>query len=357
MPDRDVSSCIYLDLYQEIEDAGSIGQLHAIGTRMLDIMKPSITRGDDTKNIVRLISGLNDAITTRLITLLDSSEGIRLPEGATFFVLGSEGRSEQTLRTDQDSAIVYIDNLQPEKCNQIKRFATRLVDALEEIGVPPCPGKIMASNPQWCHSISEWKELLDNWISTPTPENMLNFGMLHDLRPLHGDEALGRELCSYICSVVHRYSIFFPNMAAHVVRFPPPLTIFGQIRIEHDGEQKGKVDIKKAGIFAISAGASLLSLEAGMIGGNTWEKLEFLGGKRIITQGDLASIDSAYTFLTQLRLQRQLQLQSVDGNSSNYIDLHIMTDGELDQFLLSLRGVKTFLGIFRTHYLLDYISI
>lgn len=357
MPNSAISNCIPAAIHQEVDTSRSIEQLHALSLRIFDTLRPAISTGEDTKNIVQFISRLNDAITIRLIALLEDSEGIRLPEGATYLVLGSEGRGEQTLRTDQDSAIIYIDDLSPEQLSEVKRFADRLVDALEEIGVPRCPGNIMANTPQWCHSITEWEELVDQWIAAPTPENMLNFGMLQDLRSLHGTEALGVQLSDYMCAAVHRNAAFFPNMAGHVVRFPAPFTMFGRIRVEKSGEHKGMVDLKKAGIFAISAGASLLSLEAGCIGGTTWEKLDFLEKRGLFTNRDHTTIAEAFTFLTQLRLKLQLRKMAANVTPTNHVAPRSMTDTEQSQFRQALKGVKTFLWIFRNHYLLDLISI
>ena len=356
MPNSGIQTCTPLYLYQKIEAAQSIDQLRALGVRMLDMVRFAIGTDGDIKSIVQLISQLNDAMTLRLIALLESREGILLPEGATYLALGSEGRGEQTLRTDQDSAIVYIDDLSPEKLREVERFAIRLVDALEEIGVPRCPGNIMASNPQWCHSLTEWKRLLDQWITEPTPEHMLNFGMFQDLRPLHGNETLGTTLHDHIRAAVLGHYLFFPHMACHAVRFPTPLTMFGRIRVEHRGENKGKVDIKKAGIFAITLGTSLLALESGVIGGTTWEKLEFLGKRRVLTAGDLKTIEEAFTFLVRLRLQWQLRELSANGKSTNHVDPQLMTDKERYQFRQALKGVSSFLRLMNNRYQLNFIS-
>jgi CBS domain-containing protein len=260
------------------------------------------------------------------------------------------------LRTDQDSAIVYTDDLPREKLPEIERFATRLVEALEEIGVPRCPGNIMASAPHWRHSVTEWKDLLCNWITVPTPENMLNFGMFQDLRPLYGNEALGNQLRNHISSAVRRSGVFFPNMAGHVVRFPSPFTLFGRIRVEQSGVHKGKVDLKKAGLFAFTTGASLLALEVGIVGGTTWEKLELLKKRGIIEGGDLENILESFTVMTQLRLHWQLRELSADRTPLNYVDPLALTEKERSQFRQALNGVNTFLWIFRKHYQLDYIS-
>jgi CBS domain-containing protein len=356
MPNSAISTCTPPSLYQEIEAAESIDRLRELGAKMLDIVRAAARTGADTKSIVHLISRFNSAITQRLIALLESAEGLRLPEGVAYLALGSEGRGEQTLCTDQDSAIVYIDDLPPEKLRDVERFATRLVDALEEIGFPRCPGNIMASTSQWRHSLTEWKRLLDQWITAPTPEHMLDFCMFQDLRPLYGDGTLCMQLRDHIRAAVRLPAFFFPNMACHAVRFPPPLTIFGRIRVEQSGEHKGKVDIKKAGIFAVTVGASLLALEAGFVGGNTWEKLELLGKRRVLTAGDLKTIEEAFTFLVQLRLQWQLRELAASGKPTNFVDPRVMTDKERYQFQQALKGVNAFLWIINNRYQLNFIS-
>lgn len=354
MPDSTISSCT--PPYQDIEAARSIDRLRELGAGMPGMVEAAIRTGADTRSVVQFISRFNDAITKRLIALLESAEGVRLPEGAAYLALGSEGRCEQTLCTDQDSAIVFSDDLPPEKLRDIERFSARLVDALAEIGFARCPGNIMASNAQWRHSLDEWKRLLELWITVPTPEHMLFFCMFQDLRSLHGNEQLCTQLRDHIRAAVRLVPLFFPNMACHAVRFPSPLTFFGRIRVERSGENRGKVDIKKAGIFAITVGASLLTLEAGNIGGTTWDKLEFLGKRRIITANDLKTIEEAFTALVQLRLAWQLRELAANGKATNHLDPLVMGDDERRQFRLALKGVTGFLRFMNNRYQLNFIS-
>ena len=345
-----------LYLHQELESAQSIDQLRTIGARMLDMVRHASSTGADVKSLIQLISHFNDAFTLRLIAFLERDEGIRLPEGVTYLALGSEGRGEQTLRTDQDSAIVYVDDLPPGKLAEAERFAVRLVDALADLGVPRCPGNTMASNPQWRRSLSEWKQLLEQWISTPTPAHMVDFGMFQDLRMLHGDETLERQLRDHIRDTIQRNTLFLPSMARSIVRFQPPLGMFGRIKVERAGAHGGEVDIKKAGIFALTVGASLLALEAGIVGGSTWDKLEQLGEKGVIAPGDLETVKEAFTYLVHLRLQRQLKALAAGGKPTNHVNPLIMTDMERDRFRQALKGTGAFLRIIRDHYQLDLVS-
>lgn len=343
-------------LFREIEAASSIESLRTLGLRVLDLVRIASRPGTDLKTLVPQISRLNDAITLRLIVLLERTEGICLPDGATYLALGSEGRGDQTLRSDQDSAIVFVDDLSADKHPTIERFANRLVEALEEIGVPRCPGNVMASNPAWRHSLSGWKWLLDQWIAAPTPEHTLNFGLFQGLRALYGDKAIEKQLYDHILTSISRSSTFFPHMALHALRFPPPLTMFGRIRVERRGEQRGKVDLKKAGIFAVTVGASLLALEAGFIGGNTWGKLELLGRRGILSPRDQGSIETSFTFLVRFRLQWQLRHLAANGNLSNHVDPRAMTDKERRQFRQALKGIYPFLRIVNNHYRLNSIA-
>jgi CBS domain-containing protein len=343
-------------LFREVAAAASIDTLRALGIRMLEVVRVVSHPGADMKNLVPGISRLNDAITLRLIALLESTEGIRLPDGATYLALGSEGRGDQALRTDQDSAIIFVDDLPTDKLPDVERFANRLVAALEEIGVPRCPGNIMVSNPQWRHSLSEWKRLLDQWISAPTPEHTLNFGIFQGFRALHGDKSMEKPLHDHILAAVRRHSLFFPHMALHALRFPPPLSLFGRLRVERSGEHRGKVDLKKAGIFAVTVGTSLLALEAGFIGGSTWEKLERLGRLGILAPGDLAAIEKAFTFLVQFRLHWQLRELATNGKLTNHVDPQALSRQEGQQFRQALKGLTPFLRLLHSRYHLSFIA-
>ncbi len=344
-----------LYLNQEIEAATSVEQLARISARMVDMVSFAARAGTDINSLVELISHLNDAFTVRIIALLEE-EGVRLPAGAAYLALGSEGRGEQTLRTDQDSAIIYADGLEAEQLEEIARFSTRLVDALEQVGVPRCPGDTMASNPQWRRSLSGWQQLVEQWISVPKPENMVNFGMFQDFRTIHGDPTLEAQLRAHLMEALRRNSLFFPYMARHIVRFPPPVGLFGHIRVERRGEHRGEVDLKKAGIFAVTEAASLLALESGATGGSTWKKLELLREKGIVAEPDITVISEAFSYLVQLRLQRQLKALTAGKPPSNYLNPLAIPESERAQLRHALRGVATLLRIIRLRFNLDAIS-
>lgn len=345
-----------LYLTQEMEAAESIEELKAINGRILDMVRSAMNAGAHTRSLVHLIAHFNDGFTQRIITLMERQEGITLPTRAAYLALGSEGRGEQTLRTDQDSALVYADDISAADLVRCRRFAERLVDALAFVGIPRCPGNTMASNPQWQHSLSEWKELLEQWIAVPTGERMVNFGMFQDFRTIHGDHSLEESLHEFVHATTQRNMLFFPYVAKNIVRFPAPLGMFGRIKVERSGSNRGKVDLKKSGIFAITEGASLLALENNIDTGTTWDKLEQLGKMGALSPKLSETLIESFTVLVNFRLQRQLSDLAAGNKPGNAIDPLRLPEKSQKQLREALRGVNQLLRIIRDHYRLDSIS-
>lgn len=340
-----------LYLSQEIETCGNFEQLRTIGGRMTDMLHYAISTGADTHSLISLIAHFNDELTMRAITLLDCLEGIRLPEGVALLALGSDGRGEQTLRTDQDSALVYADDLPPEQMPQVERFADRLVESLDYLGVPRCPGNTMVTNPQWRHSLSEWKHILSRWIETPLPDNMVNFGMFQDMRAIHGEHSLQRELREHIIAVSHQTALFFPYMARNIVRFKPPLGMFGQIKTDADGT----FDLKKGGIFTLTLGISLLALDQGIMGGNTWEKIERLRQQGKLSPGDLDAAEEAFGFLLNLRLHSQFAAVREGSRPDNRLDPSRLNERERERLKQAFKGVNQVIQLLKGYFQLDMI--
>jgi CBS domain-containing protein len=303
-----------------------------------------------------MITLFNDAFTQRVIFILELQHDIRLPDGAAYLVMGSEGRCEQTLRTDQDSAIVYRDNLPPEKLVLVRSFAEQIVTALWRVGIPLCPGNMMANNPDWCHSISEWKQLTTEWIARPNPDNTLLFGGFQDLRVLHGDQSFEEELRSHIIECARLNANFFPEMAINIVRFEPPIGIFGRLLVEKKGDTQGKVDLKKGGVFTLTRGIGLLALEAGIMGGTTWDKLTRLHHLKIVSDHDLEILNESFTLLITLRLEKQLDAVLNGREPDNCADVQVMSYRKRELLRSAFKGVSMLIGILKNRYQLDLMA-
>ena len=344
-----------LYLIREIESATTFEQLAFLGQKMTDMLQYAVMTNADVRSLIQLIAHFNDALTRRLIFIMDCREDIRLPAGAAYLVLGSEGREEQTLRTDQDSAIVYRDNLPADKLAEVRRFAERIVTALESLGVPLCPGNMMASNPGWCHSLSEWKHLTERWITMPSPDHTVFLGVFQDLRVLHGDVSFEEELQAYLFECTHRNTIFFPNMARTIASFEAPIGMFGRLLVEKKGPQKGKMDLKKGGLFALTRGISLLALEAGIAGGTTWDKIDRLKLLNFVSADDLETIRESFTFLMKIRLEKQIHNITSGKEPSNLLDPLNLAEKERERLRKAFLGANDMIALLRTRYQLDLV--
>jgi len=329
-------------LIRRIEEASNLKELQSLHLQVQKLVVHLVGTGVKTSELVRVIAHLNDRLLLRLIALLRESSYPDLPERFAFIVLGSEGRQEQTLTTDQDNAIVYADDLSVDEIARIEAFSRDLIAQLIDMGVPECPGGIMASNAEWRRSLSGWNEMLEQWLGSPTPENILTGSMFFDLRTLYGDASLVRTLKGNIASWLQLEPFFLRYAAANVLRFNPPLGWMGRIKVERKGKHRGLLDIKKAGIFPITEGVKVLALEAGNVDGGTRERLLALVAAGTLTPVQAEDLESSFNFMVYLRLRGQVTAIQEGREPSNFIDLRQLSRMEHGRLQIALEGVRTF---------------
>jgi CBS domain-containing protein len=153
-----------------------------------------------------MIANLNDQVLIRLIDLLRQDRYPDLTDDFAFVVMGSEGRGEQTLLTDQDNAIIYADELGAGEISPDRGLLAGADRLLIAIGIPPCPGGIMASNKEWRRSLGKWRDQLDRWLQAPTPKHVLSCGTFVDIRTIYGDPSFEQELKTQVYSTYRKTS-------------------------------------------------------------------------------------------------------------------------------------------------------
>lgn len=337
-------------LIRDIDQASTIEELKIYHGRIQDLVLHLVGTGVPPRELVRMIALLNDQLLLRLIALLKAGQFSDLTDKFAFIVLGSEGRREQTLTTDQDNAIIYADDLPADEIARVEEFSEKLIDSLIAIGVPPCDGGIMAKNAFWRRSYSEWQKVLDRWLSNPVPENILNGSMFFDLRTIYGDVSLERSLKEMVAEYFSREKMFLARAAANANRFRPPLGLFGGIKVEHDEEHRGQLDVKKAGIFAITEGIKALAVEAGIMDGGTRERMEALVEKGVLKQKAAEDLEASYNFLVFLRLRCQVDDIKAGREPSNYITLSKLNHMEKGRLKLAFEEVNEFHEFLRVHF-------
>ena len=173
---------------------------------------------------------------------------------------------------------------------------------------------------------------------------------------LHGDREFEEELRSFIKQCTHNHTVFFAGMAHTIVRFKPPLGLFGRLQVEKTGDDRGKIDLKKGGLFTLTRGVGLIALEAGFLGGTTWEKLERLHHLNIISDSDLETIKDSFTFLIRMRLEKQLARLRSGQEADNLVDPQELTEKERDHLREAFKGVNTLISLMRGRYHLDMMA-
>lgn len=333
-------------LVREIEEAQALEDLKGLHQRVEALVRHLIITGVQIRDMVRLIAHLNDRIVVRLIELLRAGRFAGLTAKFAFVVLGSEGRSEQTLTTDQDNALVYADDLAAGEVQLLADFSTILIDNLIAIGVPSCPGGIMAKNGEWRRSLDQWRTVLDQWFGIPTPENIMKVSMFSDLRMLTGDLSLEMELKEHVAGRLRDNELYLGHMTANLLRFAVPLGWFGRIKTEK-GEHAGKVDLKKAGIFAITEGVKILSLGNGVQETGTAERIQRLIALGVLNQKEADDLLASYYSLVYFRLRSQVDASSAGRQPDNRITLaglNRMEQGRLRNALEVIRSFQESLG-------------
>lgn len=337
-------------LVRDIDRATTLEDLKKYHGQIQGLVIHLVGTGVPPRELVKMIALLNDQLLLRLISLLRSQQFSHLTDRFAFVVLGSEGRREQTLTTDQDNAIIYADDLSVDEIADVEAFSETLIDSLIEIGVPACPGGIMAKNAFWRRSLSEWKNVLNIWLTTPHPENILNASMLFDLRTIYGDSELGRGLKGHMIEHFNQEKVFLAHSAANINRFKPPLGLFGGIKVEHNEEHRGQLDVKKSGIFALTEGVKALAMEAGIMECGTLERGKILNDMNVIKQKFAEDLDATYNFLVVLRLRCQVESVKAGETPGNYITLANLNHMERGRLKIAFEEINEFQEFLRVHF-------
>lgn len=256
--------------------------------------------------ITRLISSVCDAATIRFIALAQAELG-PAPAPFAFVALGSQGRQEQTLASDQDNAIIYQTpdgRENPEAAAYLVKLGEKVCGWLDQAGYPYCRGGIMAQNPRWCQPLSVWKQTFSEWIRQAEPQQLLEFSIFFDFRTVDGEAELAEELREHVHQVVKQSPSFLPHFAQNSLLFKPPLRLFG--RIVAGGEQAGQLNLKDA-LIPIVSFARLYSLRQELKETQTLERLVALAAHGVLTHESSEETAAAYNLLMQLRLRNQAE--------------------------------------------------
>jgi CBS domain-containing protein len=319
---------------QTIEEAVNVDALLQSVSDVRQLSFNMLAQGIGAEQLTQFISALNDAITRRVIQLNLDKHNFDGIEWA-WLAFGSEGRDEQTFSTDQDNGIVFICEDQNTLDALRQRFLTFALDVnkdLDRCGFPLCKGNIMASNPQWCLSLDEWKNQFSQWIRQPHPDALLNATIFFDFRPLFGKHDLAEAMRRHLLQQTQSSPMFLRAMAKNALDVEPPLGKIRDFLTDLEPGQPGKIDLKKYGSRIFVDVARIYALASGVHNTNSVQRLRIAAKRLNIREDEINAVLEGLDFIQLLRLQHQY----LEGEPGRQGDNLINPDklNELDRRIL-----------------------
>lgn len=315
----------------QADDIATLARLERDAQNLIDQM---LVQGASVEQLMQLVTLLNDHVTQRVIALC-IADSAAAPPAFTWISFGSEGRQEQTLKTDQDNGIIFDPPAGKNAAAmraQLLPLAQRINQALAECGFSLCPGKVMAGNPKCCLSLDEWKARFDHWIEHGSPEHLLEASIYFDFRAIHGDTAAAETLKTWMLQRVARNPAFLRQMAQNALRNPPPLGLVRDFVLSGDNASPHTINLKLNGATPFVDGARLIALANGIGETNSLARLRSAAKRGILRAEEAEAWCGAYAFIQLLRM-RAHQAQQRHGQAlTNHIDPDGLND--LDRRIL-----------------------
>jgi CBS domain-containing protein len=329
----------------QVEQADTLDALYRASRRTPELVKALMAQGVKLRFAMGLLAALNGRIMSKAWGFLIDECYHR---DSCLMVMGSEGRGEQILKTDQDNGLILADGLEwPDVGEQMQR----LTETLIELGYPPCPGNIMVNNPEWVGSVSQWRERIARWAGKRDGDSLMKLAIMLDSHSVAGNPALLDRVRQSLFEQCSRDEILLSYFARTALRFSTPLTLFGSLKKPQHG-----IDIKKGGIFPIVHGVRTMALERRIQPTSTLERLEALAADGRLEARVAEDLAEALSLFTELRLKQQLERLDGEpnGKSPDRVVVQQLSSLERDLLREALHIVKDFKQSLSQRYHLEY---
>ncbi len=266
----------------------------------------------------KFITTITDAVTRQCLRIAEDQLGSPPCEYA-WVALGSQGRFEQSAKSDQDNALLLSDEATEEDDEYFAAMARIVNDGLNDCGYVYCPGDVMAANPKWRQPLAQWKKYFHRWITVPEQKALMHANIFFDLRCVAGKQQLVDDLKESVRNDARNNELFLSLMAKNAMNFQPPLGFFRQFVLERSGEHKNTLDLKLHGIMPIVEIARIRSLAAGELRISTRNRLHAAASAGEITETDAANLVDALDFIEQLRIEHQARQLQAGEQPDNHL--------------------------------------
>ncbi|MBF0423083.1 MAG: CBS domain-containing protein [Magnetococcales bacterium] len=333
---------------QRIHQATTVAELAEAVKHQGALVQTLYASGIKVRHIGWLMHELDRQVLDQAASILAGQELLR---HGCILVLGSEGRGEQFIKTDQDNAFLADDNL---AMTQVTEFCHNFNSALLQLGYPECPGKVMMNNPIWGCRLSEFQERLAGWIQHPVPANLLQIAIYYDASAAVGNSELFRQARRFFFSRLPSDQAFYAHFAMPVLAFETPLGIFKRFIVEK-GNKGGRIELKKGALFPLVHGIRSLALEQRLKDTNTARRIRGLTRTGVLDGSFGADLIDAFDCISGLRVKVGLE-QGISGQSGgDLLDLNNLGSMERENLRDSLVQIDRFKHLVDHHFRLSQL--
>ncbi|WP_291115447.1 DUF294 nucleotidyltransferase-like domain-containing protein [Flavobacterium sp. UBA6135] len=343
-------------LLKQTKRATRSKELKAIRDKLSDLIQNSLDKNIPIQHICNLVGEINIGITKRAVELAIEKMDQTPPTRFAWMNIGSQGRKEQLLMTDQDNALVFED-VEEERYDAVKKYFLELADkvtkTLHKIGYELCPAEMMASNPMWCKSVTDWNKQYNSWINKPGEKGILMCSIFFDYDFIYGDEKLVDAITENIFKNVENNQLFFAYLGTDALKNPPPLGFFRQFLVEDDGEHKDTFDIKSRAIMPLIDAARLLVLSQGVRGiNNTFQRFKKMAELEPQNADLFESCAEAFSILTLFRTEEGL----LNNSNGRYLNLNDLSKSDKVKLKNSFQPIRDIQDSIKNRFQLTYFT-
>ncbi|MFA6138615.1 MAG: putative nucleotidyltransferase substrate binding domain-containing protein [Sulfurimonas sp.] len=330
----------------QIDKAKNVEDLKNIQNDLKNLLTSLHTKGVKSRYITKLVSTLNIKIYKKVFDMCVETD---LQDKCALIVMGSEGREEQSVKTDQDNALIVKDGV------DVALFTEpmlKLNSYLLELGFPPCSGDVMVSNPFWRRDVDGYKTLIDSWMRSLNEVNLQALSIFLDAKCACGNCTLLEELTEYLHSNFHTRDDVLAHMAKAVLNFDTPLSMFSSFVLEKS--HSNKLDLKKGGIFALVHGVRVLALQYEIKETNTISRIKKLNNRGVIDKNFATELIESFDTLSSIRLKAMLGAKDLE--ECNYINPKKLQKNQMDLLKDSFKIINKFKKFMIFHFHLNMVA-
>jgi len=283
----------------------SVEELASLSEQVKDSFVRLVNEDANAHMVGTAMSVIGRSFKQRIIELAEQELG-KPPVPYCFLALGSMARDEQLIVTDQDNAIILDDNyIERIHGDYFDKFAKFVCDALDQCGYNYCTGDIMATNPEWRMTRSEWEKCFADWIDNPNPKALLNSSIFFDLDGIYGKLKWAEQLNSFILRRARKNNRFLACLARNALNRTPPLGFFQSFVMEKDGQHKNSINLKRRGTAPLADLIRVHALAVGSRSQNSFERLDDITDAGILPKGRAQDLRDAMEFISMVRIRHQ----------------------------------------------------